>query len=672
MANVSNLSRDYNDIKQDLITFSEKYYPEISTSFQDNSVGSWFIDLVASVGDSLNYAIDRNFQETQIDMSNSKETALNNAKMNGVKIPGSKASTVEVQFSCVLPAATSQNLSSPDWQYAPKIKRGCIVACGTYQYEVQEDVNFHEQFNNDGYSNRTFYPNRDSNGLISGYTVTKTAIAVAGTSKVYKKVITSSELEPFMEIILPDTDVMNVESVIFKESSNFNTSPKLYEYYVPKETWQRSDEAILTHRYFEMDSLADQYLFVDDYNGVNEIDKETNAVIYGIYNENGELKDDLYNEENSEKYSAKVYKGKWMTVRNKFITEYTSGGYLKLIFGSSNSATELPNNNQSTYADYFMSNIINNQFLGVLPDANWTMFVLYRVNGGAETNIAPNSINTISYISVETPYIGEGLTNSQNAAREKNAVLSSISVTNTTSSLGGKDAPSVKEIKYLTKYNTSAQGRCVTVKDYKARIMSINPKYGCPFRTNVIEENNKIVCSMLGVNADGTLTNQLSSVVATNIKNYLENYKMITDYIELRSGKIYNLNFEIALYIDKSYDTNEVAKTVINTVQEYMDINEHDMGEDIFIGDLQKEITNIDGVINIIDFKIYNVYNGNYSSDICQLPKYIEGVCGTTENEENRFRIDINSLDGYLPCEYNAMYEIKIPDKDIKLKIKLK
>ena len=649
-SNVNNLSRDYSSIKTDLINFSKKYYPELATNFQDSSVGSWFIDLVSSVGDSLNYAIDRAYQETQSNMAQTKEAALNNAMMNGVKIPGEKASTCEVRFSCILPAATSENLGSPDWQYAPKIRRGAVVASGAYTYELQEDVDFHEQFNSDGYSNRTFVPNRNSNGLIDGYTVTKTAIVVGGTSKVYKKLITSSDVQPFMEIVLPDKDVMNVESIIFKESSNFNTSPKLYEYYMPLETWKSNDEAIYTHRFFEVDSLADQYVFVDE---VEEIDGKAQSVVESKQTESGDEID-------------AVYKGKWMTVRQKFITEYTPSGYMKIIFGSSNAASDLPEN-QTAYADYIMSNILNNEFLGVLPDINWTMFVLYRVGGGTETNIAPGGISTISYMNVETPY----LSNDYDAS-ERSTALNSISVTNTSTALGGKDAPSVKEIQYLTKYSIGAQGRCVTVKDYKARVMMMPPRYGCPFRVSVIEENNKIVLSMLGMNPDGTLTNELSSTLEENVKLYMENYKMLTDYLEMRSGKIYNLQFEISLYLDKTYDTNDVATNVINTVQEYMSVENHDMGEDIFIGDLQKEITSLDGVISIIEFKVYNIYNDPYSANVSSLPIYTDGVCGDTEQEANRFRIDLDALDGFLPSDYNSMYEIKIPATDIKLKIKLK
>ena len=671
MANtISNLSRDYTTIKNDLISFSQKYYPNLSTKFNDSSVGSWFIDLVASVGDSLNYAIDRNFQETMVDMSNSRETAMNNAKMNGLKVPGSKASTCEVQFSCTLPAASDSNLASPDWSYSPRIKRGAIIACGSYSFEVQENVDFKEQFNEDGFSNRTFSPNRNANGIIEGYTVNKTVIAVAGTTKVYKKVISQSELQPFMEVVLPDTDVMNVESIIFKESSNFNTSPKLYEYYINKEIWQAKDEAIYTHRYFEVDSLADQYVFVTQ-DDVNELDGKATSVAYEGF---GEVVDGEGNATEQVR-SSLVYKGRWLTVRNKFITEYTPSGYMKIIFGPSNETNTFPEG-QTTYADYFMSNVINNQFLGVLPDANWTMFVLYRVGGGVETNIAPNSINTISYMNVETPYFKDG----GNTA-DRNKAINSITVTNLSSAIGGKDEPSTKEIKYLTRYNTSSQGRCVTVKDYKARLMQIDPKFGCPFRANVIEENNKIVFSLLTMDLNGYLSKNISNEMLANMHDYLENYKMLNDYLEFRSGNIYNLGFSISIFIDKSYDTNEVATNIINTVMDYMDVNEHDMGEDIFIGDLQKEITNLDGVINIIDFAVYNLYGtsdiGNFN-DKAQLPIYNgDNACSTIPSDDfgdssHSYRIDLNKLEGLLPCDYNSMFEVKEPNKNIKLRIKLR
>ena len=44
------------------------------------------------------------------------------------------------------------------------------------------------------------------------------------------------------------------------------------------------------------------------------------------------------------------------------------------------------------------------------------------------------------------------------------------------------------------------------------------------------------------------------------------------------------------------------------------------MGEDIFIGDLERELNTLDGVISLIDLKVYKIWNGDYSKTPCPLP----------------------------------------------------
>ena len=106
------------------------------------------------------------YQENNIDSANLKSSVINAAKINGVKIPGPKASMCEVELSCVLPV-DSTNISSPSWNDAPIIKMGSIVGNTEYHFELIEDVNFQEQFNSAGISNRRFTPNRNSNGVIT-------------------------------------------------------------------------------------------------------------------------------------------------------------------------------------------------------------------------------------------------------------------------------------------------------------------------------------------------------------------------------------------------------------------------------------------------------------------------------------------------------------------------
>ena len=499
--------------------------------------------------------------------------------------------------------------------------------------------------------------------------MTKTAIATAGSRKVYKKVLTDNDIAPFMEIILPDKDVINVESVIFKGTSNINVSPEISEYYVNEEEYQYRNNAVTTYRFFETQALTDQWrwgpFLKPDANGNLE-----NELVHDKYDPDDYVD---YNEGNR---VTRIYRGGWRPLRQKFISEYTDNGYMKLIFGSGVDYQEYPSD-ATSYAQYRMSAVINNDMLGVLPKAGWTMFVLYNVGGGIETNVAKGAVNTIK--SMQTDFPNRSGDKSVTGAL-KGQILRTISVTNVSNGVVGKNAPSVNELKYMIKYNTASQERCVTLKDYKTRLMQMPPKYGAPFRCSVIEENNKIVLSVLGMNADGSLYKAIPSTLAENIENYLSHYKSIGDYVEIKSGKIYNIGFVIDAFIDKSYNSADVIANIISTVRKYMDVNNTDMGEDIFIGDLNKEISIIDGLISLIDVKIYKINGGGYSTDKCPLPSTTDTAANDCmPSDEQLFtvagaeveRIDLDAIDSVLYGDSDAMYEVK-QDTDICVRVKQK
>lgn len=657
---ISYLSRDFSSVRNELEKFSKQYYPELSDDWNDSSVGSWLMDLAASVGDDLAYHTDRMYQESTLDSANMRSSVLSQARSNGLKIPGRKASSCEVEISCVLPT-DSTDISVPNWNYAPIIQSTSIISAGDSNFQLTEDINFAEQFNKNGYSNRKVVPSRNSNGNITGYTVSKSAIAVNGTTKVYKKVMYPNDIEPFMEIVLPEENILNIESIIFKESSDITTTPSIYEYYIDSEQYRISSEDAMTYRFFECDSLADQYRFGDSVN------YGTSNIISSIYEPS------LYDDYTSNGAVTRYYRGKWKPLRQKFITEYTDNGYMKVIFGASNGYPQLPSNG-TTYGDYVASNIINNDMLGVLPKEGWTMFILYRVGGGVSSNLGIGALNKFTLANVDW---GANTNNTNGSIRGK--VLTSLTVTNISSALAGKDSPSTSEIKYLMKYNTSSQNRAVTVTDYRAKLMEMPPKYGAPFRCSVIEENNKVEMDFLGLDSNGNLTSYLPQTLVENSIEYLSNFKQINDYIEIKSGKIYNIGVMGEMFIDKNYNQANVVTSVINKIKEYFSVNNHEMGDDIFVGDLEKEIMLLDGVIGIIRMKIYKIYNGGYSSDVCPLPETSEeSVCGSEPSEGFSLKdegsisreIDLDATDYVLYGDYNSMYEIKSPSSDIQIKIK--
>jgi hypothetical protein len=58
---ISYLSRNFDDYRQSLLGMVKKYYPQIANSFNDASIGSWLIDIVAAVADNLSFHLDRTF-----------------------------------------------------------------------------------------------------------------------------------------------------------------------------------------------------------------------------------------------------------------------------------------------------------------------------------------------------------------------------------------------------------------------------------------------------------------------------------------------------------------------------------------------------------------------------------------------------------------------------------
>lgn len=657
---INYLARNYEDFQTELEEFSNKYYPEMSKDFKDASVGKWFIDIVSAVADDLSFHIDRVFQETNINSAQEGNSVLSLARSNGFRVPGRKASMAEVEFSCELNVYydVTAAIQTPDWTYAPTIKKGTVVSSGRYIFELTEDVDFSQQFNSDGISNRQIIPKRNSNGIIEKYTIKKTAIVLAGETKVYKREIKSSDLVPFMEVILPDLNVMNVESIIFKNGTDYVTDPNTNDYmieteYMPSGNVTKTE----TWRYFEVESLLDQYRFGDVLNSDGIPEKVTMT-------------------HDGQDYSQ-VVKGEWKPLKQKFITEFTDKGYLKIIFGTGEVNKQI-DPSTSTFAKYQISHMLNDTYMGELPNAGWTMYVLYRVGGGKETNVARGAITDITYLNVE---LHGSDTNTMSEVRD------SISVTNTVPSVSGKDAPTVDEVRYMIKYNNGAQDRCVQLKDYYVRLMQMPAKYGCPFRVGIIENNNKIMMYLLGLDYDGTLSAILPDALVTNIENYLSEYRMLNDYIEIKSGKIINIAFEIDVFISKSYNKNDVMKLIIDTVNDYMDINKHQMGEDIYIGDLEKEISKLDGVLNLIDLRVFNRTNNFggriYSSTVSTQPAVTMEVCegsslGNAEytsesaQTENSFQIDLDESEGTLFSEADSMFEVKYADSDVIVRAKIR
>ena len=598
-------ARNFSDVRLQLIEFIQKYYPEIFSDFNDASVGMMLLELNAAVGDMLSFHTDRMFNETQISYAQERSSILELARTFGLNIPGKRPSITIVDWTVTnIPV----NGDTFDISYAPKILKGSQATGAGKVFELIEDCDFSSPFTTGGIPNRLVIPNIDGNGIIQNYSLTKREIMLNGITKIYKKTLGRGDYRPFLEIILPEDNVLSIENIITKEGTNFVNNPTEDEFSNFDLSW------------YEVPALAQAEIYIEDENAVS--DREGIVV------------------------------GKWKNAPKRFIKEYTDNGFCKITFGAGDADISELNDFVGCRGQIDrIGRVVNNLSLGEIPQTNNTLFVRYRIGGGEDSNIGPNTITTLGTVS--------SIINGDDANTNK-IIKNSISVNNPIPALGGKEEPSVAEIRNLVKYNFSAQNRCVTIKDYQSRIPLMPGKFGVPFRTGVWEERNKINVYILALDASSKITTEATSALKQNIAEYLADFRMINDYVTVKNGRVINLGFEVDIFADKAVPKGEVISGVISSITQYFDINKWDMGDNIYLSQLVENINNVGGVLNVTDLRVFNKVNenGKYSLNEIAQP-YIDD---TTRQ--------IDLLGRYtLFGAPNAMFEIKYPNKDIKVTI---
>lgn len=595
-------SRTFGEIRADAINLIKQSYPEVLSDFTDSSVGAMLIDLNAGVANNLAINTDRAFQETQLEYAQQRASILNIAKNMGFNIPAKRPSVTVVDFTVTVPVLGD----GPDPSYMPVLNAGAQVLGGGKIFETQDKIDFSSKYSNLGTPNRAWYPNRDSNGIIRSYRVVKREIVVNGSSNIYKKTITNAEVVPFYSIILPDQDVIEIESVILMEGTNWTTNPSDSDFVNP------------ANRYYEVEFLAQQKVFTEDYSSAKKY-------------------------ENTDGIKAAT----WIDVSKKFIKEFTANGNCKITFGSGsaevNAFTEgLLKEGVSNRA--FLENFLNNTALGEKLKPNYTLFVKYRTGGGSNSNVGANTLTQLGNYNLSVTGSRQDLNQS---------VQRSLKVSNPIPAIGGNDGLSIEQIRQLIKYNFASQMRDVSLTDYLLQLYKMPGKYGSPFRANVFKQNNKVVISMLGIGSDGKLSNTSNTLLQENIAEYLSYYRMINDYVEIKNGKIYNLGFDIDVYVENVSET-QVANNIINIVRSYFNINDHEMNEDVFVGRLQKQILDVNGVINVVSIKAYNKVGGQYSGN-------------AIAQDVNVNTGEITLINNTIYSTTDSMFEIKFPEKDIRV-----
>ena len=599
---ISYATRDFAGLREELVNLTTQYYPDLVKNTNDASIFSVLLDLNAAVADNLHFHIDRVWQETMLDFAQQRQSLFHIAKTYGMKIPCKRPSVALCDFSMNVPVRGDKE----DERYLGIMRSGTQVSGGGQIFETVEDVDFSDPFNSKGEPNRLKIPNFNANNQLVSYTITKREAVVNGVTRIYRRVITSLDQKPFLKLYLPEQDVLGVSSIIHKDGTNFGANPTSNEF---------SD---LTNKWYEVKSLVQDKVFVPDPTAV------------------------------SDKNNFKAGTNK--TVTNKFITEYTPEGYFSVTFGSGNVD---PLDNLDSHMNGTMkvnlSTYLNNMSLGSIPKSSTTLFIKYRVGGGKDSNLGVNVITSIDNMELDV----NGPQSTINTQ-----VTQSMRVTNITPAVGGADQPTIEELRNMISFNFAAQNRAVTLNDYKSIIELMPATFGAPAKVNVVEEDNKVKIKILSYDDSGNLSDTVSNTLKSNIIEYLSEYRMINDYIDIASGEVIDLSLEMDIVIDKNENPTDVIKTAINDTTDFFDISKRKMGDPLFVGDLIRQIGQIPGVVNVIDIRAYNKIGGLYSSS------------ETAMAYKDTLTKEILQSDMTIFMKSNQIFQIRFPNTDIRVRTK--
>ena len=183
-------------------------------------------------------------------------------------------------------------------------------------------------------------------------------------------------------------------------------------------------------------------------------------------------------------------------------------------------------------------------------------------------------------------------------------------------------------------------------------------QFGSPAKVAITELDNKIVINVLSYDSNGTLTNNVSNTLKQNLANYLSNYRMINDYVLVKSADVVDLKFEISVVLNPSQNQGIVISNMITKISDYMSPITRQMGQNVNVSEIKLLIQQENGVISISDFAVFNNVGGQYSSSETS-QRYL--------NTETR---QIELIDDTIFAEPSQVYQLRFPNKDISVRVK--
>ena len=603
---ISYINRDFNDIKSQLINFSQTYFPNTYTDFSPSSPGMMFIEQTSYISDVLSFYLDNQIQETYLQYATQTDNLYDLAYMFSYKPKATGLATVDLDFYQQVPSKVEGVTIVPDYNYALIVGDNTVSTTKNGQaFIIEDSIDFTVSSSTDP---TTVSISQVTNNEPTYYLLKKTRRASSGIINTISSTMGNYQQFPTVEI-----EAANIGNILDIFDSDGN-------------------------QYYEVDYLAQDLVFDNIQN--------TNT-----------------NDPNNFQNGDAPYLLKTKSTNNRFITRFLNETTLQIQFGAGealqideqitpnpdNVGIGLPFGQSKLTTAYSPTNFVFTNTYGTAP-SNTTLTIRYVTGGGTVSNVDSNLITTVD--SINTQFKNSNLTNPTLAQ----FIFNSFAVNNPNAASGGGDGDTIEEIRQNSLSNYNTQLRNVTADDYYIRALSMPPKFGViakAFTTKPSPKDPDTILDLyvLSYNQNNDLVSP-SSTIKSNLQTYINQYRMLGDTINIKDGFVINIECNFEIITLPNFVGSDVLARCITSLQGYFNINNWQINQPIILREISILLDNIAGVQTVQSIIINNKAgtNSGYS-------EYAYDINSATQSG-----IIYPSLDP-------SIFEVKYPNTDIKGRI---
>ena len=216
-SNINYLNKDFTALKESLMDYAKSYFPNTYRDFNETSPGMMLLEMNAYVGDVLSFYVDQQYREMLLPLAEERRNIITMAKMFGYKVKPIVPSYVDLTFTSEV-NASSGDVSKVDYSNAGTFDAGIEIASDTDAniiFTTLEPIDFRITGSNDGDTIGT----TAASGLASTYTLSRTVKAVSATEKTISFQV--GVPEKFKTLTIPDTNVIDIISCVDSNGNNW-------------------------------------------------------------------------------------------------------------------------------------------------------------------------------------------------------------------------------------------------------------------------------------------------------------------------------------------------------------------------------------------------------------------------------------------------------------------